>query len=322
MSDRVFTLGSLYAGVGGICLGFQNAGFQLSWANELDHRACTTYRANFKHRLYEEDVWLLDPKHLQPVDVLAAGFPCQPFSVAGYREGFRDRRGNHFFRIIDFIQALRPAAVLLENVKNLETHDDGRTFRVITDTLQQQGYTVFHKVLNTKEYGNVPHNRERIFIVAFNSLDFPEIDFCFPEAQPLTVSVQDLILKRRVEQRYYYGEERYMYKDLVAHVTRPDRLYQWRRWYVRENKSGVCPTLTASMGTGGHNVPLVKTRYGIRKLTPAECFEFQGFPVASGSYRLPDLAPSHLYKQAGNAVSVTVIKRLASAIKLSLSKGR
>lgn len=309
-----FKVGSLYAGVGGICLGFKNAGFELSWANEFDKNACITYRHNFKHPLYEEDIWKLDPEQLERVDVLTAGFPCQPFSVAGYRKGFEDDRGNHFFRILKYIDVLKPKIIFLENVKNLAGHDSGNTMKVIQDSLSKKGFKHFSKVLNTKDYGNVPHNRERIFIIGFHEDHYSDVSFEFPKPEKLTRTIKDIIQDQKVDDRYYYQEDKYMYPDLHIAMKRDDTVYQWRRKYVRENKSNVCPTLTANMGTGGHNVPLVKTKAGIRKLTPAECFEFQGFPVLEDQYHLPKIAISHLYKQAGNSVSVPVIERLAEQI--------
>lgn len=310
-----YKVGSLYAGVGGICLGFKNAGFNLAWANEYDKNACITYRKNFKHKLYENDIWDLNPNDLEKIDILTAGFPCQPFSLAGYRKGFEDERGNHFFRILKYIDVLNPKIVFLENVKNLENHDKGNTYKVIKDSLEKKGFNVFKKVLNTKDYGNVPHNRERIFIIGFHENNFPDVKFEFPAPEKLTNSIKDIIQDKKVDDRFYYGAEKYMYEDLSKSINRSDTIYQWRRKYVRENKSNVCPTLTANMGTGGHNVPLVKTKSGIRKLTPNECFAFQGFPVLKGKYKLPEIAISHLYKQSGNSVSVPVIQRLADQIR-------
>ena len=310
-----YTVGSLYAGVGGICMGFKNNGFKLSWANEFDKNACKTYRNNFKHQLIEGDVMELDISTLDEIDVLTAGFPCQPFSVAGYRQGFDDKRGNHFFKILDFVDEMRPKVLFLENVKNLVGHDKGRTFKIIKELIEKRNYTFDAKVLNTKDYGNVPHNRERIFIIAFDknmdSSFFENFEFNFPEKEELTQTIQDVITNEKVNDRYYYGEDKYMYPMLKETIRRDDTVYQFRRQYVRENKSNVCPTLTANMGTGGHNVPLIKTPYGFRKLTPRECFKFQGF---DDSYKLPDIAISHLYKQAGNSVSVPVISRLSKYI--------
>jgi len=321
MANNTFTVGSLYAGVGGICHGFKNAGFELTWANEFDKNACITYRTNFSHKLIEDDVMQLDANSFKTIDVLTAGFPCQPFSVAGYRKGFHDARGNHFFRILDFVDALRPKVIFLENVKNLVGHDGGNTFKVIKNEIGKRKYTFNSKVLNTKDFGNIPHNRERIFIVAFDKTYLEgECDgFDFPKAEQLTNTIKDFLIADRVEEKFYYRKDKYMYNMLAEAMRTEDTIYQFRRQYVRENKSNVCPTLTANMGTGGHNVPLVKSTYGFRKLTPRECFRFQGFP---DDFKLPDIALSQLYKQAGNSVSVTVIERVANNIlKVLEAKG-
>ncbi|MCT4139364.1 DNA (cytosine-5-)-methyltransferase [Elizabethkingia anophelis] len=311
--SKKFSVGSLYAGVGGICLGFKNSGFKILWANEYDKNACITYRNNFSHTLYENDVMELNINEISKVDIVAGGFPCQPFSVAGYRKGFDDHRGNHFFKILEFVDKMRPKVIFLENVKNLVTHDKGNTFKVIEQEIEKRGYTFDSKVLNTKDFGNIPHNRERIFIVAFDK-DFikdKDFKFQFPKKEILTKKVNDLFIKDKVEDIFYYGEDKYMYHMLKEVIVRNDTIYQFRRQYVRENKSNVCPTLTANMGTGGHNVPLIKSDFGYRKLTPRECFRFQGFP---DSFKLPNLANSHLYKQAGNSVSVPIIEKLSKEI--------
>jgi len=312
MSNK-FTVGSLYAGIGGICLGFKKSGFDLLWANEYDKNACITYKENFKHNLIEGDVLQLDVEGIPKIDVLTAGFPCQPFSVAGYRKGFDDNRGNHFFRILDFVDTMRPKVVFLENVKNLVTHDHGNTMKVIEKSLRDRNYSFQSKVLNTKDYGNIPHNRERIFIVAFdkNVIKNPEEVFEFPKEDKLTKTIKDVIINEKVEDEFYYNEDRYMYKMLQEEMTSDKTVYQFRRQYVRENKSNVCPTLTANMGTGGHNVPLIKTDFGFRKLTPRECLRFQGFP---DGFKIPKMANSHLYKQAGNSVSVPVIEAVSKNI--------
>ena len=316
-----YRVGSLYAGVGGICLGFQQAGFSLEWANEFDKYACITYRHNFNHQLIEGDVLKLDITSLKPVDVLCAGFPCQPFSVAGYRKGFNDHRGNHFFKVMDFVDTMRPKVIFLENVKNLGGHDNGKTFRVIRESIEDRGYSFSYKVLNTKDYGNIPHNRERIFIVAFDKEATGDAWrlFDFPEKKPLTTKIKDIISSEQVDESYYYREDKWFHEEFKKYITDPNTVYQWRRKYVRENKNDCCPTLTANMGTGGNNVPIITTPYGFRKLTPEECFAFQGFPVKNGDYKLPDIANSHLYKQAGNSVSVPVIYAIADNIMKSLN---
>ncbi len=305
-------VGSLYAGIGGICMGFKNLGLDVLWANEFDKNACITYRNNFNHHLIEGDVMEIKISELEYVDVLAGGFPCQPFSVAGYRKGFDDSRGNHFFRMLEFIDEKRPKVLFFENVKNLVGHDKGNTFKVIKKEIESRNYTFFSKVLNTKDYGNIPHNRERIFMIGFDNDTVPNAInlFDFPKKEILTYEVKNM-LEENVDEKYFYREDRYMYELLKNEIINENTIYQFRRHYVRENKSNVCPTLTANMGTGGHNVPLVKTPEGIRKLTPRECFRFQGFP---DSFVLPKIADSHLYKQAGNSVSVPVIENITKNI--------
>ena len=194
--SKKFKVGSLYAGVGGVCKGFIDAGMELAWANEIDKFACITYRNNFEHTLYEHDIFDLEPEKLAPIDILTGGFPCQPFSIAGYRKGFDDKRGNHFFRIMQYAEVLKPKAMLLENVKNLMSHDKGNTFKVIIETLEAMNYSVFTAVLNSKVFGNIPQNRERIFIVAFlNKSHFD--NFIFPQPIPLSLTIFNMLEKKK-----------------------------------------------------------------------------------------------------------------------------
>jgi DNA (cytosine-5)-methyltransferase 1 len=310
----------MFAGIGGTCLGFIQAGAEIVWANEIDANACITYRNYFGDTyLQEGDITQLDKSTIPELDILIGGFPCQAFSIAGYRKGFEDDRGNVFFQIIEVLETQRnvygrlPQALMLENVKNLKTHDKGNTYRVIKEALEAFGYTVKAEVLNSMEYGNVPQNRERIYIVGFHDENQAEM-FRFPDPIPLTNQLNDVIDRtRRVDDKYYYDETSKYYKMLREAVVRTDTIYQLRRIYVRENKNNVCPTLTANMGTGGHNVPIILD-YGnnIRKLTPEECLLLQGFP---DDYHFPDgMANSHKYKQVGNSVTVPVIRRIATNI--------
>jgi DNA (cytosine-5)-methyltransferase 1 len=195
----------------------------------------------------------------------------------------------------------------------LKAHDGGKTFRIIQDALEDLGYHIKTKVLNTMEYGNVPQNRERIYIVGFRNKAYADC-FEFPEPVKLTVKVAHLLEKNVPEKYYYNGKP--LFKKLAKSITEEGKVYQWRRQYVRENKSGVCPTLTANMGMGGHNVPLVKDKKGIRKLTPLECARLQGFP---SDYVLPQIADSLLYKQFGNSVSVPVIDAIAKKMKQAMA---
>ena len=318
MANRIPTIAGLFAGVGGIELGFQRVGFDPVFANEIDHNAGVTYRANHHHMLAEGDIAELPSNQLpEDLTVLAGGFPCQPFSVAGYRKGFEDDRGNVFRHIIRLLQDRKPSVVFLENVKNLKSHDGGNTYRVILESLEASGYSVTAKVLNSSEYGNIPQNRERIYIIGFKNPD-DVARFSWPEPIPLTTKLSDVIdFASEQDPGYYYTKERPFWEILQREITETNTIYQWRRQYVRQNKSGLVPTLTANMGMGGHNVPLIKTIHGIRKLTPRECFNLMGFPT---DFVLPEgISNSQLYKQAGNSVVVPVIERLATQVMEALT---
>jgi len=298
----------LFAGVGGIRLGFENAGFKTVFANDFEPQCKNTYDLNFRDsKLVVEDIRKIGIDDLPKFDFLLGGFPCQAFSIAGYRKGFNDEkgRGNLFFDIARIIDTRKPEGFLLENVKNLKSHDSGKTFRIIQETLENLGYNVKIKVLNSMEYGNIPQNRERIYIVGFKNKDYID-KFEFPSPVKLAKKITDL-LEKNVSEKYYYNGKP-LFEKLKDFVKEEGKVYQWRRQYVRENKSGVCPTLTANMGMGGHNVPIIKDKKGIRKLTPLECFKIQGFPE---EYVLPKISDSALYKQAGNSVSVPVVEAVA-----------
>lgn len=309
---------SLFSGVGGIELPFVENGHEVVFANDFDEKATITYNLNFAHKAICADITKIDVNEIPNGDILMGGFPCQPFSVAGYRKGFEDTRGTLFFDVCRILKSKKPAVVFLENVKNLVSHDDGKTFQIILHTLQDLGYHVKHAVLNASEYGNMPQNRERIYIVGFLSKEQYH-HFEFPDPIPLTTKLSDIIdFENSMDKKYSYTKAKYpkIYNAFKKVDPAPGVVYQWRRQYVRENKSGVCPCLTANMGTGGHNVPLVYAKNGLRKLTPRECFNVQGFPA---DYTLPsNIADSALYKQAGNSVCVGVIRRIASNIDIAL----
>lgn len=305
----------LFAGIGGIKIWFENAGFQCVFSNDYDANAKKTFDLNFSEQMILCDIQKIPTNIIPDHDVLCGGFPCQPFSVAWYRQGFEDERwrGNLFFDIIRILEDKKPKAFLLENVKNLKSHDNGNTIKVIYAELEKLGYKVIDKVLNSMEYGNLPQNRERIYIVWF--LDQNHFDnFNFPKKIPLINTIDNCLEKNEVDDKYYYNEKS-LYQKLKDYVVKRDTVYQRRRKYVRENKNGVCPTLTANMWMGGHNVPLILNGKGIRKLTPRECANFQGFPK---HYKLPNIADSHLYKQFGNSVSIPVIERIAKSMNLAL----
>lgn len=308
MSPKL-TTADFFAGIGGIRLGLEGSGFQTIFSNDFDPFCKITYDLNFKKaQLTVEDIFNIEPDKLPKFDVLVGGFPCQPFSIAGYRKGFLDTgRGEVFFEITRILHRIKPSVILLENVKNLKTHDNFRTYKIIENSLTNLGYHVKSAVLNTMEYGGIPQNRERIYIVGFLNKKYAD-SFEFPKPIKLKKRVAD-ILEASVPEKYYYKPSSGLYPQIKDKITSENVVYQWRRKYVRENKKGVCPTLTANMGMGGHNVPIIRDKKGIRKLTPIECLRLQGFPK---SYKLPDgIADSRLYKQVGNSVSVPVIERIA-----------
>lgn len=305
----------LFAGIGGFRLALQNLGGKCVYSNEWNTEAQKTYRANFGEVPFG-DITKQHNKNYIPenFDVLCAGFPCQAFSIAGYQKGFADTRGTLFFDIEKIVEKHRPKVVFLENVKNLVSHDKGNTYKIIIETLEKKlGYKTFAKVLNSATYANVPQNRERIFIVAFDPNQVENYSkFEFPNPIKLTRTIHDFLEKGKQNDVFYYKKEHQYYPELEKSITSKDTIYQWRRVYVRENKSNLCPTLTANMGAGGHNVPLIKDDFGIRKLTPKECFAFQGYPMTK--FILPPLANSKLYMQAGNSVTTTLIERIANQI--------
>ncbi len=310
---------SFFAGVGGIDMGFeQTKFFETVYANEFDIYPVKTYEKNFKIKVDCRDIRTVNPCEIPDFDVMMAGFPCQAFSVAGLRKGFEDEkgRGTLFFELVRIIKDKKPSIIFLENVKNLVGHDGGNTFSVILETLENQGYKVKYSVLNAMEYGNIPQNRERIYIVAFQD-EHQYRNFDFPKPIKLTTKLTDVMdFQNKVPEKYYYRDGKYkgdMYRQLVDGMDDENAVYQWRRKYVRKNKSGAIPTLTANQGEGGHNVCLIKTQHGIRKMTPHECFNAQGFPL---EFQLPeDMSDARLYKQAGNSVCVSVIYRIAEQIK-------
>lgn len=309
-------IASFFSGVGGIDLGFKlaNSDFETIYANEFDAYPAETFEQNFDIKVDTRDINEVKAEEIPEHDILVGGFPCQAFSIAGYRQGFNDEkgRGNLFFELIRIMEYHRPRVAFFENVKNLVGHDNGNTFRVICGELDRLGYHYTYQVLNAMHFGNVPENRERIYIVAFRDQD-DYAKFKWPTPINLTHKIHDVVdFNKPQEEKYYYTVKCPFYDKLVSDMKKHDTIYQWRRVYVRENKSNVVPTLTANMGTGGHNVPLILTFDDrIRKLTPRECFNVQGFPK---NFKLPQQSDARLYKQSGNSVVVPVIERIAKEI--------
>jgi len=330
-NDKRLTVASLFAGIGGFCQAFKNQDFRVVWANEYDSFAAKTYRHNYAGtRLLEKSIVDLSTikDNLEPVDVLTAGFPCQPFSVAGDKKGFNDPRGKLFFEIIRLLKEFgknRPKILLLENVRNLLTHDNGKVFSRISDEIQSAGYWFMpynHAVLNTRIHSDIPQNRERLFMVAFSWDAFDYSDFSFPEpALKLRDRREFLSLGEKADPDLYFDEDS-QYGKLFAESMAsgsPDSVYLLRRHYVRENKSDTFFTLTANMGGGGHNVPVIRDEWGIRQLSPRECLRLQGSSDDQFSFP-PDLSKTQQYRQIGNAVTVPLVEKLAKECKHQLEK--
>ena len=323
---------SLFAGIGGICDGFSNTGrFNIAVANEIDINACKTYRFNHPSTyLIEGDVVGIHGSDFEfDVDVIAGGFPCQPFSNAGNELGFDDPKGRGlmFFQIMRILDELsdagnRPKALFFENVSRLKTIDNGNTLNRIKEEIISRGYSLVEPfVLNSKQYGGVPQTRNRIYIVAFDSEE-KATKFKIPEKIPMAPLESIIHTDEKKHDQYYYtpGSTKYYYL-FNQEVKEFNRVYQFRRYYMRENKTGVCPTLTANMGMGGHNVPIVRDNFGVRRLTIEECLELQGFKTSGpDAFSFPKIALGQQYKQIGNSVTVPVVSSIARNIARSLDE--
>ena len=298
-------------------LGFESAGGTCVLTSEIDSKAMQTYQLNYLDEASHEyfgDIVNIKNRDIPNHDVLVAGFPCQPYSIAGLRKGLADERGKIFMEVVRILKNKKPAAFLLENVKGILAHDRGKTFEYLISILEEAGYSTKFETLNSMTHSNIPQNRERVFIVGLRDKN-KIANFQFPKPIKLTKTINDLIDHSVDSDKYFYDDRYDCYAEIKKFVTRTDTVYQWRRQYVRENKNKVCPTLTANMGSGGHNVPLIKVPSGIRKLTPRECANFQGFPR---SFKLPKIADSYLYHQFGNSVTVPLIGRIAKEISGAL----
>lgn len=309
----------LCAGTGSFSIVAEKLNFaETIYANDLDKNSKLFFDDNIKScKLDMKNIFELDIIKLPSPDIITAGFPCQPFSLAGEKKGFQDERSNVFFKIIEIINYHKPRFVILENVKNLLNHDNGKTFSIITNKLNEISYNYKYQILNTSKITEIPQHRERLFIVCFKEIiDYNH--FHFPNEHYEKKQIKDF-LETEIDPKFYYKNNDKIYEKLNQEISKTmneNAIYQYRRYYVRENKSHECPTLTANMGTGGHNVPIIKDLKGIRKLTPKECFNFQGFP--STIQYSSKISNSGLYKLAGNAITLNVIEKLFQKIILIL----
>jgi DNA (cytosine-5)-methyltransferase 1 len=313
--EKKYKLVSLFAGIGGIDLGFEFAGFECIWANDFDKFACQTYRANVGEQIVEGDI-RLTKNQIPAHDILVGGFPCQPFSTLGKLQGFEDEmnRGTLFFEIMDIITKHDTKVVVLENVKNLINHDNGKTFARIKQELDDAGYDVNAQILNSQDYG-IPQRRNRIFIVAFNRRYFKTGEFVYPDKEELKVTTQDL-LDENVPEKYFLtkklektilgmGTKGYMVKptiDLPISKTLTATMHKMHRAsqdnYVTDYKNY------------NRNVLEKEKRIAVRKLTPNECRQLQGFP----NEWIQVVSDCQAYKQFGNAVTVDVAYKVACQV--------
>ena len=300
----------LFAGIGGMRMGFEKAGFEIVYSNDIDKYACQTYRLNFGD-IEQKDIRLVDPLLVPDFDILLAGFPCQPFSLIGKRDGLEDPRGRLFGEVVKFLNTRRPRAFVLENVKNLIKHNKGKTYEHIKFALENAGggYTVTEQILDSKDFG-VPQHRERTYIVGIIN---PHKEFQFPLKSSLPGKVKlSEILEKNVGEKYYLSQ-RY-YEGLMVHKQRHASKGSGFGCEILDPK-GISNTIVCgNMGRERNLIqdkPVSINKWGVRKLTERECARLQGFP---DSFKIP-VSTTQAYKQFGNAVSVPVAYAMAKALR-------
>lgn len=306
-------VGSLFAGIGGIDLAFKQSGFEVIWANEFDKDACKTYRHNFPDTLLSEcDIRKVNAKDIPDFDILAAGFPCQSFSICGTKKGFADERGNLFFEIMRFADEKKPEVIFLENVANLTEHDNGKTFNRIHNELSERNYYIRYIIADACNYG-IPQHRTRTYIVAFKDFDMCN-KFQFPKEQPLEKHIFNIIDRSvKADNSFYLNENSVQYQKMNAAITDENQIYRFSDYGIQKSKDGISFTLKANMGTWYNRVPIIKDDFGIRTITPKECLALQGF---TKYFDFPDIPIKSMYKQCGNTVVVPVVKRIINNIKI------
>lgn len=304
---------SLFSGIGGLDLGFIYNGYNVIWANDFDKYACETYKANVSNNIVCGDI-RIEKDNIPNHDILIGGFPCQPFSTLGKLQGFDDEegRGTLFFEIKDIIKKHKTKVVVLENVKNIMNHDQGKTFKRIIHELESLGYVCFYHVFNSADYG-VPQRRNRCYIVAFLGEFFNTPDFQFPEKQELKITTQDL-LDSDVDEKYFLSKK--IVKTILGKGTKN---------YIVEPTIDlpISKTLTATMAKmhrasqdnyvtdeKNYKKHCDSNRVSLRKLTPNECRKLQGFP----SDWKQVVSDCQAYKQFGNAVTVNVSYALSKSL--------
>jgi DNA (cytosine-5)-methyltransferase 1 len=300
----------LFAGIGGFRLAGEKQGIECTFTSEWDKFAQQTYSANFSGNI-AGDITKIDACDVPAHDILCAGFPCQAFSVSGKQLGFADTRGTLIYDVLRIVKHHKPKVLFLENVKNLEKHDNGRTFQIIKDNIEALGYTVYHQVLNASEYG-VPQARHRIYIVCFRN-DIDSSSFTFPNKSRGVISLEDYLLKcndPKLESLFIDRDDLVLnHKKEVADnsVIQVGYFASGRQGERVYSIKGHAITLSAYGGgvaakTGAYLVDDNK----VRKLHPVECAAVQGFPA---DFKIP-VSNSQAWKQFGNSVSVPVLSKI------------
>ena len=308
-----FTFIDLFAGIGGMRLAFEAAGGRCLYTSEWNKYSQQTYETNHGDRP-EGDITKVDAAGMPEHDVLVAGFPCQPFSIAGVSkkrslgmpDGFEDTQGTLFFDVVRILKERRPRAFLLENVKNLKSHDGGNTFRVIMRALRGLGYDIHHRVIDARLV--VPQHRERVFIVGFDS----PTDFAFPEIPDAKPKLRD-VLSRSVPAKYTLGDG--VWNALQRHAAN-SRARGRGFGYGLADKDGIARTLSARYYKDGAEILIPQKNKNPRRLTPKECARLMGFP---DSFQIP-VSDSQAYRQFGNAVVPTVVEHIAKAIASQMTR--
>lgn len=299
---------SFFSGIGGLDKGFEDAGYSVIWANDFDKYAVQTYKANYDNEIVLGDINEIPLDSIPDADVLIGGFPCQPFSMMGGQKGFDDARGTLFFRIAEIIKdkiskGQKPKAIILENVKGLKTHDQGRTFKTIKKILEEDlGYKVYDDILNSAEHG-VPQTRNRTYIVCFAN---ENVDFSFPQKEELNKTLQD-VLEQDVDQKYFLSD-----KILPTILSNGTGGYKAKSEIDLKVARPLCATMAKMHRACQDNYVTQKGR--VRRLTPRECARLQGF---EDSFVIP-VSDCQAYKQFGNAVTVSVSRAVAEAVRDSL----
>ena len=309
-----FTFIDLFAGIGGMRIAYENVGGRCVYSNEWNKYAQQTYFANFGEEP-EGDITQVDAQTIPDHDILLAGFPCQPFSIAGVSKkqslgratGFEDKtQGTLFFDVCRIIDAKRPKAFMLENVKNLKSHDKGRTFRVITESLDELDYEVFYKILDGQNY--VPQHRERILIVGFDRKRYGnDIDFLFSLTPRTPKPVMKDILEKKVDDKYTLSDHLWEYLQAYA---QKHKMAGNGFGYGIADRNGISRTLSARYYKDGSEILIEQKGKNPRRLTPRECARLQGFP---DDFKIV-VSDTQAYRQFGNSVVVPLMENVARLV--------